>query len=699
MKKSFILALTLLAGIIACEKPEKVIDEEEVSHNQVFSASPSTKAIISNVYDGQMVWSSYDNLAVYSFSGETALHSGQAVINPEDVDFVSAGFTSTDPTSTWFGAAENAVYYAYYPQTSAPIPSISAGKVALSIPSNQDGEFGKYQICWAASKEYSKAEAEEGVSFAFAPKTSVLRTRLTLAEACEVDEVNIVQLIITIPEVVAVGSCTLDMFNGNIAVGEGGSVITIDLDTPVTIYKIKDSNPTIDCALFPIASNGKTINFHVVTEDDEAVDISKVVDFDLGAGQCYDVNLDFDFEVDTTPHNYYYGSANSYVVMGGSVNVDVTRYEADADYFPVATEIFTSKEPKKAKIVWKEETITSMTVPATITGNSFEITDIAGTGNALVAIMDKRDNVLWSYHIWVPEIDPTAEANLLTYSNTSGSQGSYQVMCMPLGATNKYVYNAAEESAVAIRGKAKAIGLSYQWGRKDPMGKAQAPAYVAVDTPNAGDPALYAGRFTSCVDADGNTYPFETKVISVASVLGAAAEDKDRLMIEYSIKNPDIFIHSGTGAIWTETKNDKLWGNAAGYTYPAGNTIKKSIYDPCPAGYMVAPKGIFNNFKTSGAPKNASNASSFGADYGYNFYYEDELAGNTDFFVASGKVVLKDGKRFMRDAGKYIFYWSSSPDSDSSNSGSCLYGGSGSVGPTNTSSREDACPIRCVKVQ
>ena len=36
------------------------------------------------------------------------------------------------------------------------------------------------------------------------------------------------------------------------------------------------------------------------------------------------------------------------------------------------------------------------------------------------------------------------------------------------------------------------------------------------------------------------------------------------------------------------SKYNALWGNEAGYSYPVATT--KSVFDPCPQGYKVAPK-------------------------------------------------------------------------------------------------------------
>lgn len=40
---------------------------------------------------------------------------------------------------------------------------------------------------------------------------------------------------------------------------------------------------------------------------------------------------------------------------------------------------------------------------------------------------------------------------------------------------------------------------------------------------------------------------------------------------------------------WLYYADWALWGNPEGYTYPKASNLTKSIYDPSPEGYMVAP--------------------------------------------------------------------------------------------------------------
>ena len=68
-------------------------------------------------------------------------------------------------------------------------------------------------------------------------------------------------------------------------------------------------------------------------------------------------------------------------------------------------------------------------------------------GNAVIAAKDAAGNILWSWHIWLTD-QPVEHV----YKNNAGT-----VMDRNLGATS------------ATPGDIGALGLLYQWGRKDPF--------------------------------------------------------------------------------------------------------------------------------------------------------------------------------------------------------------------------------------
>ena len=78
---------------------------------------------------------------------------------------------------------------------------------------------------------------------------------------------------------------------------------------------------------------------------------------------------------------------------------------------------------------------------------TFQTADTFKEGNAVVAAKDASGNILWSWHIWLTD-QPEAHV----YRNNAGT-----MMDRNLGATS------------ATPGEVGALGLLYQWGRKDPF--------------------------------------------------------------------------------------------------------------------------------------------------------------------------------------------------------------------------------------
>ena len=182
--------------------------------------------------------------------------------------------------------------------------------------------------------------------------------------------------------------------------------------------------------LFPAVAAGEEMKI-VCTTDLHTITFYAKPTQDLSAGKVLRFPINERFTADGTdfrytvedkpgiPTFYYYGQHNSYLVYGETtVNIDVTPFKSDMRFRKTGTPASSAPQPSKAKLLWKENTLTGITV-GTISNNKVPVTGIAGTGNAVVAITDASDNILWSYHIWVPEIDPTA--GLLTYAIPSAT--------------------------------------------------------------------------------------------------------------------------------------------------------------------------------------------------------------------------------------------------------------------------------------
>ncbi len=233
----------------------------------------------------------------------------------------------------------------------------------------------------------------------------------------------------------------------------------------------------------------------------------------------------------------FYGKTNCILVAPGttSVTVDCTPYMTTS--LTYAYEFNDgSEEAASASVLWNDVSPKFITnVQLAANHNSFTATLDGQPGNALVAIYDNSGTILWSFHIWVTE-----------HADHDYGNG-YTFMDRHLGAVS---LNPDDGN--------KAFGFIYQWGRKDPF------MYNNWELFN-----------------ESGTTKLE-KPVKTSSSKGT---------IEYAVAHPmqQINFSKKSPGLWLASANDALWGNPEGYNNPDPSTIHKSVYDPCPEGYMVAP--------------------------------------------------------------------------------------------------------------
>ena len=255
-------------------------------------------------------------------------------------------------------------------------------------------------------------------------------------------------------------------------------------------------------------------------------------------------------------------------------------------------------------------------------------------GNAVIAAVDSKGKILWSWHIWVADFD--AEATAQTYADGS------VVMSRNLGAWAES--NDTEQISWG------SCGVYYQWGRKDPF---------------VGSKAYNSTVNQSMYNADGAWVGITTRTTS--SSVGTVA---------YTIQNPTTFIcgTENTSYDWLYAeRNDNLW-----------SATSKTAYDPCPAGWRVASSQTldFDSTKT---------VDSYLRGWELN-------VGNEAYsvYTAAGRRSFVDGAFTNVDETGYLpvgFYWSADA---SGSSAEALEFSPTTIG-LNTIYRANACTIRCVK--
>lgn len=245
-------------------------------------------------------------------------------------------------------------------------------------------------------------------------------------------------------------------------------------------------------------------------------------------------------------------------------------------------------------------------------------------GNALIAAKNSKGTILWSWHIWCAEEGWEEQV----YYNNAGT-----MMDRNLGATS------------ATPGDVGALGLLYQWGRKDPF--------------------LGSSSITSSVEAK-STGTWN---------IGAGTYDTNQVMCE---ANPMTFYKS-----YIFDLPDGSWDSV------------KTVYDPCPVGWRV-PDGGENGVWALAAGTSK--------DFDVSYDFSNRVLNFSAIFSDDTNVLYPVSGYRNHDAGllDYVgdmgIYWSTSP-SPASSGYSCnlFFSFDGNVKPSGDNVSSSGHSVRCLK--
>ena len=269
-------------------------------------------------------------------------------------------------------------------------------------------------------------------------------------------------------------------------------------------------------------------------------------------------------------------------------------------------------------------------------------------GNAVISVHDAEGEILWSWHIWVSD-EPV---------KTSRGNG-LEWMDRNLGALN----NDPED--IANR------GMLYQWGRKDPflpspVAYREVPFHTYDEEGNLLETeeeyyaiqaqieqARVALNISNTQTGDGS---LEWEYVSVAPVALQAPGN-----IEHSVQNPTTFLGCrtdipigeyvfdwylqqdlvGKNGSLQQSQSD-LWG------YAQAGTAYKTIFDPCPPGYAVPPRGAFDDIQDGYA------CTYVDREWERNAYGWTWKGGNGDYFPSTGNL---DVSGLIGETSEKMLYW------------------------------------------
>lgn len=290
-------------------------------------------------------------------------------------------------------------------------------------------------------------------------------------------------------------------------------------------------------------------------------------------------------------------------------------------------------EAASAELLWSYSTFGGLDAVVVSTSVSYadgyvSFTTTGTDGNALLTAKDAAGNILWSWHIWAIAEVPDIQLGGATVQK-------YPLGYSPWPANDAYSW-----------------GLFYQWGRKDPFGI----KFAVPESPS--------GIFNTPAN--------------IADVIGS-----DGTALAYSIAHPNEFITCN------ETTCD--WYAAEGANQNSGLwAATKTIYDPCPAGYVVAPSSVFQGIDPTQIVANVFPDQAGTVDdpvrramtcEGNDFYYSGYVHYNKTWSV-------------WEYSGAWV--WSRDTPADSPFANSCFILNA-IIEPAKAWYRGNAMPVRCAK--
>ena len=546
-----------------------------------------------NLPDGSsMLW---DNSAIIGIFGNSTAVNVPCSIAASTAGTESGLFYSS---LNWDDIGDN--IYIYYPYSEANTSTILSGNLPQTYSHQNLSALNKSNIM-CASVSRVKSSAAGPVQAALRPVLAI-RSLILSSDTYAGWDLDAVSIKAKSGEVLA-GEYSYDITNGSfsfgtvtsdsIAVALAGEKMTsegsqiwwlasesstlIDADVEAILSKEGENNVALKGNITLADETSASIDgFTAQTQEDTSIDLSCPDGEKVETANCYVASAagaTYKFPATVMGNGAYLAPWPDYISPKGGTANGITPK---------------SLNPASAAILWQTEKslignvkLKNGYVYFTLNGNP------GGTlmpGNAVIAVWsgpDATGTILWSWHIWVTDAD--IETKLQTWK-VHTDYTSYSSYANPILMDRNLGAITADDYSVA--GSNGAIGLNYQWGRKDPFPGPDNSSYdskIALKTYDASDneiPAMVtATNFSNAV-----------KWTAVAS----------KLSLSDIAAYPMAFVNGATNYFWLEDSADDLWGCPA-LADNSNDIGVKTIYDPCPPGYRV-----MNIYAMTGVTSNAA---------------------------------------------------------------------------------------------
>lgn len=564
MKRLLLFAI-ILSLLGACNDDDKT----SFGNGPALTLTTSMEAFTSSdIPDGlKLTWPSDANMGVFEFDVKKSLFTNSnRRFNLSQGEGSSIGiFTGTAQSSDGWSGGEK-ILYGYYPYDAA---NNTASAIPFSIPDVQtqvvDAPLAHVvtESIMTTIKEFSGGNSE-GASLTLEAMTTVIQFGLTNNTN---DALQINKLVLRSDGSSFYKSGIYSFRDDILTFTDSDKIVSMTVQPDETVVLAVGDKITFSIVAFPLTiPRGGELIIELYTDRDKVPQITQAVTDPAGlsfeAGKLYYTDVTITERTFLTPETVRLPEGqNSFIVnpatngMETLLQLPLTRVN---EYW---TGIDNSKtiganDAWVAEIIWKDFDLTG-------TGSVISFTNGINNGvgpdsrislslngypddqygNVVIGIK-KADSGgqpagdwLWSWHLWITDFDEAIHS--LTYAGSGA-----KTMDRNLGAKNN------------TKGDAGALGLLYQWGRKDPfVGAASTTGTVRAETTITWPDAVPAST--------GGTH-------------------------SYAVQNPTTFILCNTTTPigdWLTTESASAWSNNA-----------KTIHDPCPKGWKVASRNSWSDF-------------------------------------------------------------------------------------------------------
>ncbi len=633
----FCLSISLFAGCVA-EMTDVVLCGNETLN---VSFEPETKIHLDA--GQQLVWDKDDLLSVYNyrdvnerwiFKGESGETSGVIARN-EVID----------------GGSSIGNIIVVYPYREDYILNEAQKSISTNFAPTQtyyEGSFGlndNVMVSSGAGNEVILKNVFGWLKFQMTGSVSISKIMLYSNDYCQLNgaiDVNYETLSVDFIDLETVkedyiGGTLMDNVTLTLNCGEKGVVLDHSKSTPFYLAVVPQTFKngfTVEITGTDGRVMKKIVSREIVVERN-VIKPFAVFQFDGQQPEDNDENIDYtDLSAEETANSYIVSEAGYYKFKTVNGNSD-TSVEEVAEAAVLWETFGTDVRPDSGDLVSNVKYSDGYIY--------FKASD--KKGNASIAAKDASGTILWSWHIWM-----TDQPKDQVYRNNAGI-----MMDRNLGATS------------AIPGDVEALGLMYQWGRKDPF---------------LGNSSIYCDSYFSDTHAkSANSIGWGVLTVS----------DGSNGTIAYSIANPLIYIvPNSNNNDWyyseDKTTDDTRWQS------------NKTVYDPCPSGYRVPDGGLFGVWSTALGISDSFTLNTFDStNKGFNFCMSNANECLTEEAVCWYPAAGWSEHIFSYSyTGRSGLYWSCTPDGNKAyifgyNSFYSL------VFPSGNNDRGTALPVRCLK--